>query len=386
MNNSSYDLVLHNVIGNGGGPPPPPVDGYVRPVEWPQITPYTSSNKIVGLYAVPITLGNAEQRLAMRITCPSGTYTVDWGDGSSNTYTSGAVASHLYDPSNVILTNTSYGYKCAIVQITATTNITIANFVENYPGWTSSSIIYTWLDIDLDTSSLVTLTINSNLRYMECFRLRDSSLSTFASLFANMANIKKIYALNTSISITSTMNMFSGCAALLEVPIFSTSTVTNANAMFNGCSSLKSVPVFDLSSVVTCSSMFLNCSSLNRVEFTSLAAMNDCSQMFDGCSSLLEIAPVNTITLGSTTLLMTATFRNCQRLGRIGFSHFSDATNPFPTTSIQVLFNMGAAALDEVFNALPTVTGTKVINIAQCFGKGAANTSIATAKGWTVTT
>jgi hypothetical protein len=46
--------------------------------------------------------------------------------------------------------------------------------------------------------------------------------------------------------------------------------------------------------------------------------------------------------------------------------------------------NLNAAALNQVFTDLPTVT-SKTINITGCTGSAGCTRSIATAKGWTVT-
>jgi surface protein len=96
-------------------------------------------------------------------------------------------------------------------------------------------------------------------------------------------------------------------------------------AMFNGCNSLTSVPLFDTSSVTNFANMFANCNSLARIEA-------------------------------------------------------KDFNFTFSVASCK----LSAAALDEIYTNLPTVTG-QTITVTGNYGIAGDDPTIATAKGWTVT-
>lgn len=406
FNPLNADLEYHKPTTGGGGTP---TNAYIRPVDWPNIESLVVSNSFVGLYRVPKAPGNYKQMVAFTVTCPSGTYTVDWGDGTSNTYGTGVAADHLFDPANIVITDTSYGYKCAIIKVTATTNITSINFATLYSGAGQSYRTYQWLDLDIDASSLTNLPNLTFCSYaLESFRLRNSSLSSYQNLFNGCNNLKKVYEVTTSSSLTSIGAMFNNCKSLMEIPLFNTSLVTAAAGFLSNCSSLISIPSFNFSSVTDASSMFTgcqvlesipaiafpaatttafmfqNCMALREVKVTSFASTTNVSSMFQDCTSLIYIAPTTTTALGASTSSMSSTFSGCNMITEIGFSHFSNSTNPFQTSATTAPKNLGTAALNTIFTALPTVTDSKVISIVLCPGKLTANTAIATAKGWTV--
>lgn len=266
------------------------VPAWVRPSEWPQISHLVTSQCIVGVYAIPDDNPNL-QPVAFSMTTDSGTWDVDWGDGTTSTgLASGALAQKHYDKNNINLTTTSYGYKCAVIQIrpSSTNNITSIN-LKSIPTtngvWdTNSWRCYTWLELNLQLPSVTV----------------KPSISDFRSLVS----------------------------ASLSIPL-----ITSMSNMFQNCYALQSIPAMDTSSVTDASLMFLNCRALTR----------------------------------------------------IGVSKFPNVTNPLPTSATTANYNLGPEALNEIFTALPTASGTRVINITWCKGRGTANKTIATGKGWTVT-
>jgi hypothetical protein len=70
-------------------------------------------------------------------------------------------------------------------------------------------------------------------------------------------------------------------------------------------------------------------------------------------------------------------FRNCNSLARIEASDFR-----FTFTVANC--KLSAAALDEIYTNLPTVTG-QTITVSGNYGIAGDDPTIATAKGWTVT-
>jgi hypothetical protein len=111
------------------------------------------------------------------------------------------------------------------------------------------------------------------------------------------------------------------------VPLFSTQAVTNMSSMFNSCYSLQSVPAL-VTTAVTSSSNF--------------------SSMFSACNSLSSIKA-------------------------------KDFNFTFSVASCK----LSAAALNEIYTNLPTVTG-QTITVTGNYGVVADDPTIATSKGWTV--
>jgi hypothetical protein len=125
-----------------------------------------------------------------------------------------------------------------------------------------------------------------------------------------------------------------------------------ANAMFNACYSLEKVPAFGLPKCVNIGNMFATCINLREIP-----AIN------------FNVVPV------TTAGVVISNAYSLQSFLAIG-----------PALSFSIAYNnLSAAALDAVYTNLPSVTGTKVITVTGNYGVSGDTHSIATLKGWTVT-
>lgn len=124
---------VNNVTGGGGGGGT--TEGYVRPSEWLAMPALSDGDdKIVLLVAV---WENASNFIALKCTTSSGTYTINWGDGNTSSGITSAVQSdHVFDFSGLSADTLAYGYRQAIVTITADSgNLTkFENFNINHPS------------------------------------------------------------------------------------------------------------------------------------------------------------------------------------------------------------------------------------------------------------
>ncbi len=277
--------------------------------------------------------------------------------------------------------------------------------------------------------------------------LNTSAVTNMDSVFNNCTSLHAVYLLNTAAvtnmfgmfnlcrslqsvpifntaAVTDMTNMFAGCSALQSVPPFNTAAVTNMSGMFNGCVSLQSVPLFNTAAVTNMSSMFSSCAALKSVPQFNTAAVTNMSFMFGDCFALQFIPPLNTAAVTNMSFM----FNNCNSLRAIPLLDTAAATNinsmfsgcsalqsvpSLVVTAITSSSNfsslfascpsisrieakdfrfsfsvasckLSAAALDEVYTNLPTRTG-QTITVSNNWGTAGDNTSIATAKGWTVT-
>lgn len=105
---------LHNTEVPGYNYTPTTVT-WTRPADWVSLTTVTSSEeKFVGLHAVHPDSNFLSLSAA-------GAYTVNWGDGVTENFASGVVASHIYNYATYDVTNTtlsSLGYKQVLVTVT----------------------------------------------------------------------------------------------------------------------------------------------------------------------------------------------------------------------------------------------------------------------------
>lgn len=149
-------------------------------------------------------------------------------------------------------------------------------------------------------------------------------------------------------------SLFAYCSSLVSVPDLDTSQVTNMNSMFYDCPSLTTIPALDTSQVTNMDYMFYNCQALASVPDLDTGQVTNMEYMFYGCSSL------ESVTLPG----MGNAFTTTQTLGMKDTKLNAAAANA-------LMQSLGTPPPGATLNLPATATG--------------ADTSIATAKNWTVT-
>ena len=320
-------------------------------------------------------------------------------------------------------------YKIATVEITpqAGQNLTAVNlFVkEQTPGLQGYNT--GWLELAISGPNITSLTIGSSSLSLRHGDLESANIielgavTTFASLFQNCRKLQNV-SINAPAAVTNMNSMFYSCSSLTTVPLFGTAAVTNMDsmfrdcpslttvplfntaavtdmtAMFRDCPSLTTVPLFNTAAVTTMSNMFNNCPSITTVPLFNTAAVTVMGNMFNGCSSLTTIPLFNTaavtnmlnmfnncsslttvpalVTTAVTSANISGIFSGCVSLARIQAKNFRFS---FSVSGCK----LSAAALDEIYTNLPTVTA-QTITVSNNYGTVGDNPAIATAKGWTV--
>jgi hypothetical protein len=212
-----------------------------------------------------------------------------------------------------------------------------------------------------------------------------AAVTSMLGMFQSCASLQTIPPFPGSVAAVTTMfNMFQGCSSLQTIPAFpgSVAAVTTMLGMFQSCSSLQTIPAFpgSVAAVTTMANMFQSCSSLQTIPAFpgSVAAVTTMANMFSGCSSLLAVPAMNLTGMTSASSL-TNFIINCPSLAR---APVTEARFSFSVANCK----LSAAALNEIFTGLPTVTG-QTITVTGNYGINQAgyDPTIATAKGWTVT-
>jgi hypothetical protein len=199
------------------------------------------------------------------------------------------------------------------------------------------------------------LTATSGTIFSACSNLRKATIDITSNtgysntgLCSNCSSIVEVVII--AFDTTSHASAFQNCASLKKIAGITnnTKTVTSTASMFSGCNSLEVAPLFDTSSVTSnMSSMFSNCLNLKTIPAYSTAS---CTAMGTFCNSAYSVTRILT---------------------------------PIKFTNSIANLKLSADALNELFTILPTVTG-QTLTITGNPGTDTCNTSIATAKGWTV--
>ena len=240
------------------------------------------------------------------------------------------------------------------------------------------STCYVLTSVPLFNTAAVT---NMNYMFSGCNALTSVPLFNTAAvtdmsyMFRTCYMLTSVPLFNTA-AVTNMSNMFFGCFKLTSVPLFNTAAVTNMSNMFNNCFMLTSVPLFNTAAVTDMNSMFRSCYTLISVPLFNTAAVTNMSNMFNTCYALTSV-PALVTTAVTSSANFTAMFASCASLARIQAKDFKYTFSVFNC-------KLSAAALNEIYTNLPTVTG-QTITVTGNYGTAADDPSIATAKGWTVT-
>ena len=347
---------------------------WTRPTDWlPLPSMVEGDSKIAGLVAVyPGDTGSVGITASSNFVAFAvfGNYTVDWGDGTSESYSSGVTASKQYlweDASASTLT--SDGFRQRVFQITpqAGAGLTRANFVAYYPGITlqttySSPI----LDLKISGASLAIITPPKGMVQFEY--VGNSSITTSGvNMFKDYTNLLRIIGTSWTKNITSLLFMFQGCTSLQTVPLFNTGLAMSFQSMFQGCNSLQTVPLFNTGLATSFQSMFQGCTSLKTVPLFNTGLATTVSSMFQSCTSLKTVPLFNT----AKVITITYMFQGCTSLQTVPLFDTGiadDFTNMFQgCTSLQTvpLFNtVKATNFTSMFNGCTSLQTVPLFNTA----------------------
>jgi len=219
-------------------------------------------------------------------------------------------------------------------------------------------------------------------------------LTTWTSMFSSCMSLQNAPAFDTG-SVTN-FDAFPSCYSLESIGLFDTSNFTSFASAFINCYSLLEVPLFDTSNVLSFDSTFSGCHSLVRVPLLDTSSATTLRRMFINCYSIIVI-PALVTTINAN---LNDTFRNCSALQEINITDWSAVTNVTTTLSATVRLSrvrncdvpititflncqLEEAELEEIYTDLPVVAG-KTITVTGNPGAATADSSIATAKNWTV--
>lgn len=285
-------------------------------------------------------------------------------------------------------------YPIVLQALTATTNLN-----NTFNGCKSlkyidlsinSSINYTFAGLFQGCSSLeeIKLTqtgtgkINSLSNTFQYTRIKespvlDTSLCTsFSNAFKYCDRLTDLYEYDYA-SATTLANMLDGCYSLKSIPNFNiTTSCTTVSSLCNNCYSLEKAPTFSDSSGVTNITQILNmCKSITNIPSYVFGNLSS-SGLNSAFSSMDSLQVLPSISVGNTYTSNSGSVTNSYSLKRM--------LMPLKYTFSVANAKMSASALNEMFNILPTVTN-QTVTITGNYGASTCDTSIATAKGWTVT-
>lgn len=312
----------------------------------------------------------------------------------------------------------------------------------NARGFFNNAIVYpAALKFNLSNSTSLDFLYTNN-RYMRIAGNVSFPNATSARyLFSGCSNLEEIGDVSIPNS-TRADFLFNNCVSLQKIGTITASSATNWSTAFNSCTALKSIEniIFPSTGTLNFRQMYTNCYALKTICIPSAGSYSDVYRAFFNTFAAEDIKPAGaTMNLSSLTnngsqlfqmfrssglyrlpsiTFSTSTFSgntihifaNMTRLQEVPAYNFSALSVPLNNNEIFFEQNVGrpsqlqriqitgiastftvrynslsAAALNELMTNCATVTG-KTMDIRNNPGTDDCDTTIATNKGWTVTT
>ena len=346
----------------------------------------------------------------------SETYYVDWGDGTQNSYSSGAKAEHKYTKGSG--KPCSLGYSTYKVRIWASNTITSFAAAAPTSYFPYASVMgMPILEACFGTTGLTSLSgAFSYIRNIIAIILPDilPSCSNYTNLCNGCYNLAYIKFPTTSYANLSIATTLYNASNLRELKFNNFTVSSHTSAFYNLISCIS----FDFTgctfTFTSAASMFYMSSNAYEITLPNMLSVTDANSMFANSS----VCKINNLeNLGSRTTDVNFTnfssrptngypvpqnkeYHIYARISRIDIKGvdannkngaevvrlYNAASSGFGGTSPQIdvsYTKMSASALNDLFGDLPVMSG-KTIKITGALGAGSCNTSIATSKGWTV--
>jgi hypothetical protein len=326
---------------------------------------------------------------AFIVTTAADNYTVNWGDGNTESFASGATAQHTYTVGAGQAC--SRGYTTFKISITSTSNIT--RFYATRPsivGYTTSPQ-YLWAIFNAPTITTFDnvfytgATTGLQAEQLESFEIINGNTvaTTMSNAFTNNRvltnlSIPNMTALTTVTSLATISSIkyinISGCTALTSFSSFKApgmitlnisgcTGVTDATTSFNTLKYLKSVLMRNMTNLVTATSMFADCPLLESIDFTGSTAIQNGTSMLQNCYRLR----ISSITILTALTNISNMFGGCSAIKSMDASGLSNVTNASGFISFAYnLITLNITGMTKVTNAdsicekdgaLTTITG-----------------------------
>lgn len=343
--------------------------GWVRNPDWlplPEIT--AADNRFVGLFLV---FENEYNQTTFYGN--NGSFAIDWGDGTSDVSNS-AVQTHVYDYSTIVSPINQYydgrNYKQVIIDIVQVN--TPSFFIIDRNNGINNNGGNNFVDINMSFPNVSNISLSSQRKLHILERLAVYDVDTFSSnsWFLGMYKLQElIFPFEKSSTLIN--SSFHGLQYIGDLNL---TNCTNLSIAFSGvfwdsCGDINS------GMVTTFIRLFENAKKLRRTGTINCLSATTIQQIFNGCESLNKTHLINCGSIVTTT--------NAFNLN----SSLSDLILDGLTVGFSIAnCNLTDTALNDLFTSLGTASGSQTIIITGNPGAATCDTTIATGKGFTVTT
>ena len=330
-------------------------------------------------------------------------FTVEWGDGNSDSITTDVPFTHDYGivgEYDIIISGTVQGFrfnnggdKDKLLEISNFGNMAFDNDgTDSFYG--CSNLVITATD-GPDTTACTDMLWH----YRDCSSLTSAPLMTFAqssvrffAMFLNCSSLTSLPDYDFSISTNNTKfrEMLRGCTQLVNADnVTFGPSGTDPRIMFRDCTSLNNVPPsIDWSNAQQMDTVFFNCESLTTIDLGNPTGVTSLSNTFRFCDSLTTLVTFGT---ASCTNFANA-FDGCLSLANFPSFDYSSGTN-FTFTWRNMALNsasidtiMADLVASNVTNQSTNMSGGTSLAFGSWSAQAQADHATLLSRGWTITT
>jgi hypothetical protein len=384
-------------------------DKWIRPAGWPALPNLTSAdNKYAGVYAI---YEGKTNRLAISHNSAGANTTIDWGDGTSVTWTGTGGQVKTWDYSTisapVLVDDAGYNYKPVLIQFQLNSGTPGPLQFSNTITGVGVVVQSNWLDLLISWPASFTFAqrprlmqrlnllkgpgnINLASTHTGLFGLRvfegdmfgPGNTNQYTTIQTSFTSIGPVRLGNLEVnkvgSVINASGMFS--SGFIKSVGNINFTNTNISSMFTACRDLETVGNITARETNTISTLFSGCTNLERIGIIDIGTGASVTNVdvFNGCVNLREIefiSPNGASRIGAPTTNM---FLNCNKLRRLRLPGMS-ATFTIAECDLE------RTELVQLFNDLATVGTTQTITITGNPGVAtltAGELAILTGKNW----
>lgn len=337
-------LIIGMQIAGNSTPTPQPTVDWTKPDDWPDISVDVPSD------GISLLTSDCIDGL-ISFTC-TGDYTVDWGDGLIESFSSGITAYHKYAYGTGI--ECSRGYTTFKIKITPS-NGSLTTFKV-----TPTRMGILWCIIAASTlTDCSYMFFNSGVascQLLERFEGRNmSSALSMAYMFYVCYCLKSVTILGTS-NANNMYSMFAACRNLKTVEIQYANNVTDMSYMFSECHTIDSILLPATDSVTNASYMFYRCYALKNIGLFDTSKVTKMSSFIAECNSILDIPDFDTSSVNDFNYPLT--IQNNFNLSKIKLPKHNSSKGA------NLSYNaMSYKDLNLLFDSLPINGNGKIINV-----------------------
>jgi len=378
--------------------------GWVRNPDWlplPEIT--AADNRFVGLFLV---FENEYNQNVISMSGTSYSLNVDWGDGTSQVVTTNTTISKVYDYATITSPVKQYydgrNYKQVIVDAQLNSGVLIA-FSPGAQGTINNPGKRNYCDIAMSFPNAITSFISGGnfaiMVYLERLRFINHAITGINNYQTTILNALRVLEFKTSgiLSLNARFTFLGECdlgdfiadqandgsafqqvflsSRIKSVGNVSGALAPNAVQMFRLCSGLQTIGDVNLPLCTNANNFASESQSLRKVGAIYAPLLQNITSFFSNCYSLEEAEFSSCSAINTTT----AAFNGCRSLRKLTMTGL---TVGFSIAQC----NLTAQAINDLFNSLGTAAGSQTIIVTGNPGAATCDTTIATAKGYTVTT